>query len=301
MSTSGFLLGSNVSTVGGLHRAFLQATEWRCEAIQVYTTPSRRWNVPPLDPEKVAEYFENWRNSPTQKVVSHVPFIVNTAAGDEDARERSRRRLIQEVARASELGVESVVLHPGSGGPDPRSTALQRTADAIKDALDKTSDSDVRILIENMAGQGSMLCARFEEIAELLELIGHDERVGVCLDTAHAFMAGYPMTRYAGYEEVMKEFDAHIGIHRIAAIHANDSLTDCGSRHDRHAPAGQGLMGTEVFHALVRDDRFKAIPLVLEVPNRDAESGTILNKLRELRILDPPLTKSSEEAPAGLR
>jgi deoxyribonuclease-4 len=283
------MLGSNVSTVGGLERAFVQATAWDCECIQVYTTPSRRWEIPELDPQRRAAYFSNWKNSPVQAIVAHIPFLVNTASGAEDAWERSRARLVQEVQRADELGVCAVVLHPGSGGDSLRHDALRRSARAIRSAVTETAESPVRILIENMAGQGAMLCARFEEIAELLELVAQPARVGVCFDTAHAFIAGYPLVGYGGYDEVFAEFDEIVGLDQIMALHVNDSLTAHGSRHDRHAAVGQGEMGLEPFHALMRDPRFVDVPMLLEVPDRDGQSFAALELLRQLKVRETRL------------
>jgi deoxyribonuclease-4 len=242
-----------------------------------------------MDPERRAAWFANWRGSPVEAVVAHVPFIVNSASGDAEAWERSRRRLVEEVHRADNLGVSAVVLHPGAAGDSPRAEGFRRTVAAIGSALDETSACRVRILIENMAGQGTTLCGRFEEIAELLELVGETERVGVCLDTAHAFIAGYPMVGYAGYDEVIAEFDAIVGLDRIGALHVNDALTIQGSRHDRHAAVGHGHMGLEVFHALMRDQRFRGVPMVLEVPDRDGQSLPTLELLRELKTREEPL------------
>jgi deoxyribonuclease IV len=283
------LLGSNVSTVGGLQRAFEQAVEWDCECIQVYTTPSRRWEVPDLDPERRDEYFANWKGSPVREVIAHIPFLVNTASADRDAWARSQKRLEEEVARAGELGIHAVVLHPGSAGQSPHLEALQRSAEAIRAAVTATAGSSVQILIENMAGQGSMLCSRFEEVSQLLELIERPERTGVCFDTAHAFIAGYPLVGYDGYGEVLTEFDRIVGIEQVKVFHVNDSLSSHGSRHDRHAAVGKGEMGLEPFHALMRDPRFADVPMLLEVPDRDDQSLPALELLRELEKREAPL------------
>lgn len=284
------LLGSNVSTVGGLECAFDQAEEWACECIQVYTTPSRRWEVPPLRPERTDAFHAAWRASPVQVVVAHVPFIVNVASSDLEAWERSTLRLIEEVQRADQLRISAVVLHPGSGGTSPRPEALRRSAQAIQRAVAATAGSEVMILVENMAGQGSMLCARFEELARLLEMVDQPSRVGVCLDTAHAFIAGYPLSGYEGYEEVMGELDRIVGLERVAAVHLNDSMATHGSHHDRHAAAGQGEMGLELFHAALRDTRLAAVPLLLEVPDRDGQSLPTLQMLRTLQRRNLPIT-----------
>jgi len=288
------VLGSNVSTVGGLPHAFEQANAWRCECIQVYTTPSRRWDVPPLQPELRESFLAAREQSPVRVVVAHIPFLVNTASEDRAARARSRARLITELERAEELGIASVVLHPGSGGRVSRRQSLRRSAKAIAAALGATAGLRVRILVENMAGQGNMLCARFEEVAELLALVDEPERAGVCFDTAHAFIAGYPLSGYSGYEEVLGELDRVVGLEQVHALHVNDSLTRHGSHHDRHAPVGEGEMGLQVFHALVRDPLLSGRPMIVEVPDRDGKSLAALELLRELEARRDPLQSGPE-------
>ena len=282
------MLGSNVSTVGGLHMAFHQANAWQCDSIQVYTTPSRRWEVPPFEPERLAAFFEARAQSPVKVVVAHVPFLVNIAAAVSEAWERSRDRLITEIRRAAELDVAAVILHPGAAGDAPRKEAIRRASTALRDALSATSDLGVRVLIENMAGQGSTLCGRFEEIAELLSLVGPSERLGICFDTAHAFIAGYPLVGYEGYAEVMATLERIVGIQHVHAMHVNDALTNLGSRHDRHAPVGKGQMGPEPFHALMLDTRFGNIPRIVEVPARDEESWEALQLLRRMEVTSRP-------------
>lgn len=283
------MLGSNVSTVGGIHRGFEQATAWECDCIQIYTTPSRRWDVPALDPARREAFLGALASSHVRAVVAHVPFLVNLASPDPGGQERSRRRLVEEILRADELGVDAVILHPGSGGDGSRDEALARAIAALKWVLAETEGASAQVLVENMAGQGGTLCARFEELSQLLDCVGAPERIGVCFDTAHAFIAGHALVGYAGYSEVMKHFDETVGCGRIRALHVNDSLTALGSRHDRHAPVGFGQMGVQVFHALIRDERFAHIPKVLEVPDRDNGSLPALKLLRQLRDRQQPL------------
>lgn len=276
------MLGSNVSTVGGLHCGFRQASLWNCESIQIYTTPSRRWDVPKLSDEQRSAFAVARQTSNVRSVVAHVPFLVNICSEDSEALRRSEYRLIEEISRAALLSVESVILHPGAAGGSSRALALKRAASTIRSSVEATRDLTVRVLIENMAGQGTTLCGFFEEIAELLLLINCPGRVGVCFDTAHAFMAGYDLFGYQGYDEVFGEFDKVVGWKNVFAMHVNDSKTAQGSRHDRHAPVGEGKMGLQVFHALVRDSRFASLPRIIEVPERDEKSLQVLELLRQL-------------------
>jgi deoxyribonuclease-4 len=293
------MLGSNVSTVGGLHRGFGQASQWQCDAIQIYTTPSRRWEIPSLSSEQRIAFEAARQDSPVKVVVAHVPFLVNICAEDAEALQRSERRLIEEIRRADMLSVESVILHPGAAGGSPKELALRKAASTVRAAVEATAGLGVRVLIENMAGQGTTLCGSFGEIGELLDLIGLPERVGVCFDTAHAFMAGYNLIGYRGYEQVFGEFDQLVGWKNVFAMHINDSKTAQGSRHDRHAPVGEGRMGLQVFHALMRDPRFTLLPRILEVPERDTKSFQVLELLRGLANQVDLLPISESEASPG--
>jgi deoxyribonuclease-4 len=245
--------------------------------------------VQPYEPEQREAYFTARAKSHVQVVVAHVPFLVNVASEDSGAWRRSRSRLVTELERAEELGIAAVVLHPGSGGLASRRQAVRRSAKAIAAAVTATKGYDVRILVENMAGQGRMLCACFEEIAELLALVDEPARTGVCFDTAHAFIAGYPFSGYTGYADVVGELAEIVGLDQVRALHVNDSLTGHGSRHDRHAPVGQGEMGLEAFHALMRDPAFAEKPMILEVPDRDGQSLAVLNLLRRLKDRRKPV------------
>jgi deoxyribonuclease IV len=276
------LLGSNVSGVGGIDKGFLQANAWECLAMQIYSTPSRRWEVPPLHPDLREAFLESLQSSAVHAVIAHVPFLVNLATPDAAALDRSLVRLETEIRRAEELALTAVVLHPGAGGASERQAAIAQVARALRHVIEATADCSTEILIENMAGQGTTLCANFAELAELLEIADAGPRLGMCFDTAHAFIAGYPLSGYDGYEQVIRELDACVGLNRVRAVHLNDALSGHGSRHDRHAAPGEGQMGTAVFHAFMRDERFVGRPAILEVPDRDGGTLRALRRLRDL-------------------
>lgn len=294
------MLGSNVSTVGGMHRGFLQAQEWSCRCIQIYTTPSRTWTVADLAPELVAGFHAARQNTGVEAVVAHVPFLVNLCAVDEGARRRSIQRLALEVSRAASLGLEAVIVHPGFRGLTSLDKALGLCCEALCEALHLASGTQVPILIENMAGQGSTICAEFRELGRVFDLLGPNNRIGLCFDTAHAFIAGYPFAGYWGYRDTLRRLFDHVGPERLRAIHLNDALTEQGSRHDRHAPPGKGRMGVAVFHALVRDPQFGNVPKVLEVPDRDRDSLPALRFLRHLEALAEPVSEAGAATQALL-
>lgn len=278
------MLGSNVSTVGGLPNAFVQARAWQCEAIQVYVSPSRTWNVPPLRGELITSFRAEREDSPVRAIIAHVPFLVNLAAPTREARRRSIERLAVEIERADSLGVTAVVLHPGSATDGRRLEGISRIARGLGEVLARTEGLAPSVLLENMAGQGHTIGGRFQELRDILGEVrgGSTFRLGVCFDTAHAFIAGYPLVGEDGYREVIDLFDQIVGVGCIEALHLNDAASAHGSRYDRHAPIGEGSMGLGVFHAVMHDPLFRERPRVVEIPTRDKDSLRSLTILRDL-------------------
>ena len=283
------MLGSNVPTIGGLPKGFKHAEDWGCEAIQIYVTLSRRWDVPELTQEEITEFQSAWKKSSVKEVVAHVPFLVNLASPAEEIWKKSVSRLTVEILRAEDFGVRFLVLHPGSYGGSNIKEGLKRIINGLNVASQRSEKSSTKILLETMAGQGTALGSRFEEIAHILENVENPDCYGVCFDTGHVFMAGYNFSSYEGFEETLDLFDSIIGIHSIKAFHLNDSKTALGSHSDRHACIGEGEMGLQVFHAILRDRRFFTVPKILEIPERDEKSKSNLELLRELGYMTQPV------------
>ncbi len=276
------MLGSTVPTIGGFHTGFKWANEWGCECIQIYVTLSRTWRVKKLSQEEILKFKKAWQESKVKEVVAHVPYLVNLASSNKELYRKSINRLKVEISRAEKFGISLLVLHPGSYGKSKREEGIKRIIEALNRILEEI-DSPVKILLETMAGQRTMIGSRFEELTLILDKVQKSESLGVCLDTGHLFMAGYDIRGYKGYEKVLNQFDRTIGIEKIKAIHLNDSKTDLGSKIDRHANIGEGKLGLQVFHAILRDKRFKEIPKILEIPERDKKSKENLELLRKLK------------------
>jgi deoxyribonuclease IV len=276
------MLGATVPTTGGLHNAFTYAEQWECDCIQIYLTSSRTWNSPPLTGEQKKLFAEAWKNSRVKEVISHVPFLVNVASPDADLREKSVKRLRLEIEVALELGVKYLVLHPGSPKDSNRDEAIKRAIDAVNVVLADLDEEAPRVLIETMAGQGTILGSTFEEIKLLLDGIEKPGLSGVCFDTAHVFAAGYDISGQDGYEKVFGMFEDVVGVDRIGVFHINDSKTKLGSHHDRHTYVGEGEVGIPAFKSLLGDARFLNIPKVLELPGR---GDSIKDNLRLLRLI----------------
>jgi len=285
------MLGSNVPTVGGLATGFRYADEWGCECIQIYLTLSRRWDVLELTQQEITKFKTAWENSSVKKVVAHVPYLVNLASPNKEIREKSIKRLAIEISRAITFGVPFLILHPGSYIEGDRETGIQRIIEALDIIGEQFSTRCPRILLETMTGQGTMLGYRFKELAQILEGARKKDHLGVCIDTGHLFMAGYDFRGYRGYEEVMAELDRIIGLEKIGAFHLNDSKTKLGSRSDRHSCIGEGELGLQVFHALLRDLRFTNAPMILEIPERDTRSKDNLELLRKLQTTSSPISE----------
>jgi len=292
------MIGSNVPTHpsrGGPATMFQYAEEWGLECAQTYFTLSRRWSVPALHSEEISNFKSAWQKSNVKEIVAHVPLIVNMASPLDVTRQKSRDRLSLELSRINDLGIHLLVLHPGYYGNSTRKAGINHLIDGLNHVLDSSSDSAAKILLETMAGQGTAMGTRFEEMAYIIEKVGENRLLGVCFDTCHAFAAGYDLRGYDGCEEVLKRFDETIGLDKLKAIHLNDSKTGLGSKVDRHAAIGKGKMGLQVFHALVKDPRFLDTPKVLESPIRDPEMiKQQLEFLRKLQATPGPVSEPKD-------
>jgi deoxyribonuclease-4 len=256
------LLGSHLSIAGGLHNALIKAHKYRFDTLGMFVRNQRQWRAPPLSPLIVRRFRAVRRKLQLGPVVAHGSYLLNLA-GRDDVRERSIDALAEDLARCSRLGIEYLVIHPGSHVDPAEGIAL--IADAIDHVLTR-SPGRCRILLETTSGAGNTICARFEQLAEILRRLRTPRRVGVCLDTCHVFAAGYDIRGPKAYADTMAEFDAAVGLRRLRAIHLNDSRGELGSRLDRHEHIGRGRIGRRGFASFVRDRRLAGIPMILETP-----------------------------------
>ncbi len=276
------LLGAHVSVAGGLDKAFPRAIESGCTALQIFTKNANRWQVKPITEEEACAFRQAWQESGIGPVMAHDAYLINLASPKDGVWEKSKNALCDELTRCAQLGMTDLVMHPGAHLGTGEKAGLERIRAAFHEILAETPP-EVRLLLENTAGQGSYFGGDFAHLASLLE--GFDEkRFGVCFDTCHAHAAGYDLSTEAGYEKTMAEFDRLVGLEQIKAFHLNDSLKPCGSKVDRHAHIGQGTIGRAGFACLMQDQRFVAIPMVLETPkgDRDEMDAVNLALLREL-------------------
>jgi deoxyribonuclease-4 len=278
------LLGAHESVAGGAWNAIARGREDGCQAIQIFARPSAQWRARPTAPEEVS-LFRSEHAQVGWPVMSHASYLINLCATDDVILAKSRAALEEELIRAEELGLDYVVLHPGSHlgcGEDEGTTAV---AASLSSVLQRTRGLRVKLLLEITAGQGSCLGCRFEHMEATLAKTRGGHEVGICFDTCHAHASGYDLSTEEGYDRTMAAFERVLGLDRLRAFHLNDSKTPTGSHVDRHAEIGDGYLGLLPFWRLVNDARFAQLPAVLETPSGPDKLPSFKRNLERLRAL----------------
>ena len=281
VAAGGGLLGAHVSSAGGPALTPGRGDEIGASAIQLFTKTPNQWREPEIDDETAAAFRAALAASGVRFTTSHDSYLINLASPDATLRARSLDSFTRELRRCHALGLDAVVSHPGNF-IDDRASGLARNADAITEALE-AAPGPTRLCMELTAGQGTVLGSTFEEMAALLARIPSrlQRRLGVCLDTAHVFAAGYDLV--GDYDGVWARFADVIGLERLAVLHLNDSAVPFGSRKDRHALIGEGHIGDEPFRRIMSDPRLRDVPKILETPKGDdmvTNDRRMLAKLR---------------------
>ena len=266
------LLGAHVSVAGGFTEGIRRGVELGCEALQIFVKSPNQWKAKPLAAEDAAAFRAAHAESPIGPVAAHAAYLINLAAPNPEILAKSRAGLTDELERCDALGVPGLVVHPGAHlgeGEDAGLTAIAVSLDAI---LEKRS-GETRILVEITAGQGTVLGYRLEHLQAIRDRAKFGDRIGFCLDTCHAFAAGYALESAAGWNDFLADLEKTVGFASVRCIHLNDSVHPKGSRKDRHANIGEGEIGAEAFRRVLAEKRFAGIPLVLETPMGDDEQG----------------------------
>jgi deoxyribonuclease-4 len=277
------ILGAHESVAGGLLHAFDRCARDQARALQLWTRSSRQWAAAPLDAAVVREFRKQLRRS-RMPASAHASYLINLAADNRLIWERSWKTLLEECRRGEQLGLDSVIVHPGAATGGDVDLALARVARALRRICGSLRGKKIHILLEFTAGQGSCVGCSFEQLAEMLQATG-ERRLGICLDTQHLYAAGIDWTTPRGYERTFQRFDRVIGLSHLEAFHLNDSKRPLGARVDRHAPIGYGFIGLEPFGRLVRDPRFAEIPGFLETPPLPTGEESYAEGLFRLRSL----------------
>jgi len=276
------LVGAHVSVAGGMQKAFEWVEEYGCESLQVFTKSQLQWAAKPLDPDEIYAWLTAWEKEEWEPCMVHNSYLINLSSADEGLRKKSVTGMVEELERASLLGIPWVVTHPGAAKGASVEQAIEKCALSVRETLRQTEGCSVGILIENTAGMGSHIGARFEELAQILENVALPEQTGVCFDTCHAFAAGYDFRTPESYTEMWRQFDRIVGLTHLKGFHLNDCKTPFASRVDRHDAIGQGTIGRKGFELLMNDPRFEAHPGVTELPDEvTLESINLLKNLRK--------------------
>jgi deoxyribonuclease-4 len=278
-------LGAHMSIAGGCHNALTRGREVGADAVQLFTKNASQWKAKPLTDDLCSQFHACL--TPTgytaADLIAHDSYLINLASGDPELRAKSQAALLDELDRCDLLGIPSLVTHAGAHmgrGEDEGLAELARSLDTVLAGR----GGGAQVLLETNAGQGSWLCYRFEQLAQVLDLVHYPDQIGICLDTCHIFAAGYDIRTPEGYDETIREFDRLIGLSRLKAIHLNDSKKDLGSRVDRHEHIGQGLLGLDPFRLLLNDPRLRHVPMVLET-EKDPDGAQDRMNLATLRGL----------------
>lgn len=290
------LLGAHVSTSGGLWTAFDRAEQLGCEATQIFTKSARQWKAPPFKPADV-ERFRQRAAETGIVVVSHASYLINLASPHPEIWFKSVEAYQIEMERCRTLGIPYLVMHPGAHTGSGYLAGIQRVAEAINREHAEGDDSAM-LLLEITAGTGTSLGWELAHFEGILELVNQPERVGICFDTCHAVGAGWDIISREGYEGVMEQFDARLGLDRIRCFHLNDSQHTLGARRDRHTHIGFGSCTLEPFRFVLNDSRFDRVPMILETPKDDDLAQDVVN-LKVLRALlqnaEEPVTADTLE------
>ncbi len=275
-------IGSHVSVAGGLWLAIERGEALNCEAIQIFTKNQLQWRASPLPLHVCERFYRSYRESSIRSIVAHASYLINIAAPD-GIWEKSIQALNDELERCEQLGIDALVLHPGSHRGEGTERGIARAICALKRVLSETEGQRTKILLETMSGQGDALGATLQELEWLIDGCGAHRRLGICLDTCHLFAAGMELRTVDSYRRLVDTVERRLGLDRVGCWHLNDSREPRGSRKDRHGNLGEGELGLVPFSCIVNDIRWEQTPCLLETPKADDGDLKNLALLRKMR------------------
>ncbi len=283
-------IGAHVSTSGGISKAVARGQDIGCETIQIFGSSPQSWAFKPVPGEQIELFKQGLADAGMGPVFLHAIYLINLGTANKENLKKGIDSLVNYMTLAADIGAAGVIVHPGSHGGRSFDAVLDQVVEAIKIVLD-TSPEGPCLAVENMAGMGQHIGAKFDELGEILKAVDNP-RLKICLDTQHSFAAGYDLTNPAGIQTMLDELDAGPGSGNVAAIHANDSKRVCGSGIDRHDNIGDGFIGEEGFAAIMANPAFAQVPFLLEVPGfegkgPDQQNIDILKKLRDQAGIAP--------------
>jgi deoxyribonuclease-4 len=274
--------GFHISISGGFSKVVEKAEIRGCETIQFFSRNPRGWKYNSLDHDEAETFRTSIQSSNLSPLFLHLPYLPNVASKESNFYSRSIDSIITDLERAEQLGAPYLIIHIGHQMESSEDEAIEAVAWAINQAFDRVRNSIV-LLLENTAGQGTEIGYEFGQIKKIIEGVEERDRIGICLDTAHAFEAGYDLSRKEEIERMLESFDRMIGLKRLHLLHLNDSKTPLGSRKDRHWHIGEGYIGLEGFRYLINHPLLRHLPGIMETPRKDTVED--LKNMKVIRSL----------------
>lgn len=277
-------LGVHTSIAGGLHLSLERSLGLRCNTMQIFSHNPRGWAVKPFSEAEIIRFRDLRASADIAPVCIHTSYLINIASRDPLLRSKSIEMLSTEMDRADQIGAEYVILHTGSASGDDPGIARDRTVISLKEVAEK-GRWRAGLLLENTAGERGDISSSVGDIAEIMGGAGVELIAGVCIDTCHAFAAGYDIRSIGGIENLSGEIKEYLGSDKIKLIHLNDSRGECGSHADRHEHIGLGRIGMKALHRIVHWPVFREVPLILETPKKNISDDAVnLEKVRMMII-----------------
>lgn len=271
--------GLHISIAGSLPLAAERAQERRCETMQIFAGNPRSWGKWNPREEEVEQFKSACVKYDINPIVVHAPYLVNLASPDKEIFAKSKSAVTNGLRVCTMIGADYYVIHAGSSGTSTSTEGARRAGNALSDIL-SSGESGASILVENMSGQGSSIGVSFNQLSDIITAAGGGERLGICLDTCHAFAAGYDLSDQNSVDRTILEIDLSIGLERVQLLHANDSKFPLGSARDRHEDIGTGCIGIDGFSSLINHKLIAGRPVILETPRL-----TVADDLRNLSII----------------
>ncbi|MGP6206665.1 deoxyribonuclease IV [Cuniculiplasma sp. SKW3] len=266
--TETHLIGGHLSTTVGIENTPISASKFHFRTYQIFSKNQMQWKAKAIPPEVPEKFKENRNSKGIRSVMVHASYLLNTASSDKELRDKVREAFRTEIERCDEIGAELLTFHPGSFKEATLQIGIENVAAMLNDVINK--EQKVTVLIENSAGQGNSVGKTFLEIGEIIDRIEYKNKVGICLDTCHAWASGYDFTNGKGYESMIDEIKNTVGIEKIMGFHLNDSKKELGEHTDRHEQIGLGKIGAKGFSLLLNDSKFFDIPMIMETPKGEA-------------------------------
>jgi deoxyribonuclease-4 len=260
--------GFHISIAGGFSRIVERAEARGCETIQFFSRNPRGWRYDPLNKKEVEDFRSSVKSSDLFPIFLHLPYLPNIASRESKFYDRSIDSIVEDLKRAEEVGAQYLIIHIGHRLESSEDQAVDAVSHGMDQAFERVKNA-VILLLENTAGQGTEIGYNFEQLGRIIDGVHEKERVGICLDTAHSFEAGYDLSGKDGIERTLESFDRTIGLKRLHLLHLNDSKTPLGSRKDRHWHIGEGYIGREGFRSLINHPLLKGLPGIMETPRKD--------------------------------